>query len=469
MSDIIFSCPKCGGHLAVDSRGAGTTVSCPLCNHTIIIPARAAARKIVESNIVMPINQVGGSRLSRTTKPPPLPSSGQSALGRWIKQDYAKVVVAISLIIGVAIIYNVYQSCIAWNKKRNDEIKKDLQTQEEKSWTTLIGYGDDPILGESPPTWVHLSYSINGKKIEKYNFGKIAYRGSTIRFWLDSMRSKGDPDMIVEGATEIQVFKGLHVNENPPIEKPASLEPPKNTDDENNPSMIVYKDRSSAAKQCVTTLAATRKAAEQGDMAAQFRLGAYYGDFYVAGRDRQDVVEAMKWYRKSAEQGLPIAQFFLAYCYHGETGVKRDIQEVIKWYRRAAEQGFIAAQLALASMYGSGFDVPKNDAESLKWWRLAAEQGDALAQEQLGRQYLIAGLNKLTSNRGNNREEMIEAYKWFSIAAANPIRRAPDGGPGPGSARDDMLKYLSPEDVAEAQRRAAEFVDTKKSVTPPKY
>lgn len=38
MSDIEFDCPKCGGHLAVDSAGAGRVVPCPMCTAQIRIP-----------------------------------------------------------------------------------------------------------------------------------------------------------------------------------------------------------------------------------------------------------------------------------------------------------------------------------------------------------------------------------------------------------------------------------------------
>lgn len=38
MSDIEFDCPKCGGHLAVDSLGAGLAVPCPKCLAKIRIP-----------------------------------------------------------------------------------------------------------------------------------------------------------------------------------------------------------------------------------------------------------------------------------------------------------------------------------------------------------------------------------------------------------------------------------------------
>ncbi len=36
--DVIFNCPKCEQELAVDSTGAGTTIDCPSCGESIVIP-----------------------------------------------------------------------------------------------------------------------------------------------------------------------------------------------------------------------------------------------------------------------------------------------------------------------------------------------------------------------------------------------------------------------------------------------
>jgi DNA-directed RNA polymerase subunit RPC12/RpoP len=41
MSDIKFNCPQCETHLAVDESGAGTTVACPNCGLSILVPRLA--------------------------------------------------------------------------------------------------------------------------------------------------------------------------------------------------------------------------------------------------------------------------------------------------------------------------------------------------------------------------------------------------------------------------------------------
>ena len=79
-----------------------------------------------------------------------------------------------------------------------------------------------------------------------------------------------------------------------------------------------------------------RAQAEQGDPEAQFNLGVCFHDGQGV---KQDIAEAVKWYRKAAEQGLGSASFYLGFCYAKGEGVKKDDAEAVKWYLKAAEQG----------------------------------------------------------------------------------------------------------------------------------
>ena len=58
----------------------------------------------------------------------------------------------------------------------------------------------------------------------------------------------------------------------------------------------------------------------------------------------KDVTEAVKWYRKSAEQGDARAQSNLGIMYETGKGVSKDIAEAVKWYQKAAKQGYRDAQ-----------------------------------------------------------------------------------------------------------------------------
>ncbi len=65
----------------------------------------------------------------------------------------------------------------------------------------------------------------------------------------------------------------------------------------------------------------------------------------------QDDAEAVKWYRKAAEQGDADALCNLGLMHYHGRGVPQDFAETMKWYRLAAEQGFAEAQYKLGGMY----------------------------------------------------------------------------------------------------------------------
>ncbi|MDX1251456.1 MAG: sel1 repeat family protein [Gammaproteobacteria bacterium] len=54
-------------------------------------------------------------------------------------------------------------------------------------------------------------------------------------------------------------------------------------------------------------------------------------------------------------------------------GVPKDAAEAVKWYRKAAEQGITAARINLGNMYADGRGVPKDEVQALNWYRAAAE------------------------------------------------------------------------------------------------
>ena len=74
--------------------------------------------------------------------------------------------------------------------------------------------------------------------------------------------------------------------------------------------------------------------------------------------------------------------------YDGTNGVQQDYIEALKWYRKAAEQGLAKAQNTLGWMYNVGKGTVKDEAEGVKWYRRAAEQGYAKAQRNLGFAYI---------------------------------------------------------------------------------
>jgi uncharacterized protein len=129
-------------------------------------------------------------------------------------------------------------------------------------------------------------------------------------------------------------------------------------------------------------LADIRAKAEKGDAQSQFELGWAFveGNLGVA----KDEAEAVKWFRKAAQQNHPNAQHNLGACYYKGEGVAKDDAEAVKWFRKAAEQNAADAQYNLGFCYARGLGVAKDGAEAVKWYRKAAQQNYADAQYNLG-------------------------------------------------------------------------------------
>lgn len=110
------------------------------------------------------------------------------------------------------------------------------------------------------------------------------------------------------------------------------------------------------------------------------------GSMYEFGEGvAQNDAEAVRWYRKGAEQGNARAQCNLGYMYENGKGVARDYAEALKWYRKSAEQGYAYAQDRLGIMYEFGEGVAQDYSEAVRWYRKSAEQGINHAKKALKR------------------------------------------------------------------------------------
>ncbi len=155
-----------------------------------------------------------------------------------------------------------------------------------------------------------------------------------------------------------------------------------------------------------------RKSAEQGHAQAQVNLGTLYSKGLGVGRD---YTEAVKWYRKAAEQEHAQAQNNLGVMYSEGQGVEQDYNEAAKWCGKAAEQGHAQAQTNLCIMYSEGQGVEQDYKEAAKLCRKAAEQGHGQAQAILGIMY---------SQGQGVEQDFIEAARWHRKAAEQGINYA---------------------------------------------
>ena len=147
--------------------------------------------------------------------------------------------------------------------------------------------------------------------------------------------------------------------------------------------------------------------------------------------------------QKAAEQGNVDAQFVLGAMYVHGSEVAQDYKQAAAWYRKAAEQGDANAQGLLGVLYKYGMGVAQDDKQAVAWTRKAAEQGDAAAQYLLGAMYF--------HGRGVAQDYKL-AYVWSSVSAAN-------GDVDAATNRDILAKRLSPAVLAEAQALAGQYVE----------
>jgi hypothetical protein len=127
--------------------------------------------------------------------------------------------------------------------------------------------------------------------------------------------------------------------------------------------------------------------------------------------------------------------------YFAGLGVPRDYAEAVKWYRKAADQGLAAAETNLAGMYAKGYGVEQDYAQAMQWCRKAADQGNVGAQQQIGVMYHFGyGVPK----------DPVQAYFWYALATVS-LGSGADGHQVQ-RLRDQIAASLTPAQIAEAEK-----------------
>lgn len=172
-----------------------------------------------------------------------------------------------------------------------------------------------------------------------------------------------------------------------------------------------------------------RKAADQNHAAAAAVLGYLYerGDGV-----RADPAEAAKWYRKSADQNNSDGLFNLGRAYEHGIGLSKDVSQARTYYQKAMAAGSRDAQQALAALgkalepvspaqtqFEDGVRLYKAEdfAGAAKFFQKLADQGHPSAQLQIGYQY---------QHGEGVRQNYDEAVRWYRKSAdqGNAIAQA---------------------------------------------
>ncbi len=132
----------------------------------------------------------------------------------------------------------------------------------------------------------------------------------------------------------------------------------------------------------------------------------------LSAYDQGDYETALAEWAPLAEGGDATAQALLGLLYRGAPGLTADAEQSARWYRAAAEQGHAHAQYNLGLAYQSGTGVAQDD---------------------------------------------VAAYMWLDVAARG-IPLGPDGTNAASQRRDALATRMSAADLAEATRRAENWV-----------
>ncbi len=177
-------------------------------------------------------------------------------------------------------------------------------------------------------------------------------------------------------------------------------------EDKENADQQAQKAKVLTAKQ---ELEALQKAAQKGDVNAQFKLG----ELYEQGSDivHPSLVEAGRWYEKAAATGHAASRNKLAVIYfHGLGGYEKDQVKARDLFEESVKANHSDAMFMLGRIYMEGAEGIKRDLKrGTDLIKSAALAGNEYAMDDLGVMY-YTGTQFIPRDRGL-------AYLWYIRAA----------------------------------------------------
>ena len=177
-----------------------------------------------------------------------------------------------------------------------------------------------------------------------------------------------------------------------------------------------------------------------------------FEDAYAAF-ERGDYTTANSLWRRLAERGHSVSRHMLGLSYYYGEGVLQDIAEAEKWVRMSAEQENVEAMTTLGTLYVTGSGVPKSYVLAHMWYTLAAARDsveaaanlnnviEKMTPEQLSKGQRLARKWETTRQRisssagskltGDLRVEFIDDFfsGCFESGNSGDLIASPGGGP----------------------------------------
>ena len=219
--------------------------------------------------------------------------------------------------------------------------------------------------------------------------------------------------------------------------------------------VTIVTSASTAVAQTTVNFSQLRKAAEHGDVSAQYELGIAYRDgrgvvqdlvdasvwlsfaaYFAEGPDRapyrtadRELADRLSYeqtrdashrsvalVRRLAENGRGWAQFSLAMAYYdGIQALPKDLDQAIRWFQKSANQSYALSQFMLGMAYLRGNGVAADQAKGIDWLRKAAIQGHAHAQLVVGTAFF---------NGNGVPKDVSQALQWWRKSADQGLAQA---------------------------------------------
>jgi len=147
------------------------------------------------------------------------------------------------------------------------------------------------------------------------------------------------------------------------------------------------------------------------------------------------------------------AQFELASRFNYGRGMPKNTSEALHWLRKAAQAGQEDAARLLAVKLYNGHDLLPDFGEAMKWALMLADKGDIPAQLMVANMY--------ANGEGASRRDLVQAYKWYAIAAVGAKREGSEDEPKSEQVqsaiehRDKLASLLTDKQEAEGQKLAS--------------
>jgi TPR repeat protein len=113
-----------------------------------------------------------------------------------------------------------------------------------------------------------------------------------------------------------------------------------------------------------------RRAAENGDHAAQFKLGVALFEDPV--RTGETSTQAIHWLKAASEGGALDAMIYLGRVLRSGVGILQDFAQASRWFHTAATRGSPEGMLETGRLYRDGVGVEKDPVKAYVWFNRAA-------------------------------------------------------------------------------------------------